>query len=245
MNVMKLFANRQKDPYENKIPTIAFLGDSVTHGCFDLQIDDKFRYVARLDRNNAYPAYLYRMLSVLYPTVPVNIINSGFDGSETAGAIKRMNTDVLPHNPDLTIVCLGLNDSYYGDSRLDVYYNNLKTIFTTLKEASSEVIFMTPNMLNTRIVPPKQPTEAKNNMMLEAEEEAMNRQNSGVFDRYIDAARKAAAECDVTLCDVYAKWKTMAANGVDTTALLSNDINHPTEQLHWLFAWSLIETMFS
>ncbi len=31
--------------------------------------------------------------------------------------------------------------------------------------------------------------------------------------------------------------------GVDTTELLANKINHPTRDLNWLFAFSLIDTM--
>ena len=32
--------------------------------------------------------------------------------------------------------------------------------------------------------------------------------------------------------------------GVDVTELLSNKINHPTREMNWLFAYSLVETMF-
>ena len=45
------------------------------------------------------------------------------------------------------------------------------------------------------------------------------------------------------MCDCYADWKRMDAVGIDTTALLSNHINHPTRALHWLFAWRLFETI--
>jgi hypothetical protein len=35
----------------------------------------------------------------------------------------------------------------------------------------------------------------------------------------------------------------MAQNGVDTTELLSNKINHPIREMNWLFAYSLVEEM--
>ena len=43
--------------------------------------------------------------------------------------------------------------------------------------------------------------------------------------------------------DVAALVKLMEANGVDTTELMSNFINHPTREMHNLFAFSLVETM--
>ena len=38
--------------------------------------------------------------------------------------------------------------------------------------------------------------------------------------------------------------KKLEQNGVDTTILLANRINHPTREMNWLFAVSLLETMF-
>jgi hypothetical protein len=34
-----------------------------------------------------------------------------------------------------------------------------------------------------------------------------------------------------------------AAFGIDTVKLLSNKINHPTENMHWLFAFELFKTI--
>ena len=36
----------------------------------------------------------------------------------------------------------------------------------------------------------------------------------------------------------------MAARGIDTTVLLANRINHPTQEMHQLFADSLYELIF-
>ena len=57
----------------------------------------------------------------------------------------------------------------------------------------------------------------------------------------VAAAMLAASECCVRICDVYFKWKTLEENGVDVTALLSNEINHPRSEMHMLFAYSLVE----
>ena len=65
----------------------------------------------------------------------------------------------------------------------------------------------------------------------------------GDMDLYMDAARALCAERNIPVCDCYAKWKKMAENGIDVTELLANKINHPTREMNWLFAVSLLETM--
>ena len=70
-------------------------------------------------------------------------------------------------------------------------------------------------------------------------------QNSGRMDEFMDAARAVAAKCGVPVCDCYAKWKILHKNGVDTSRLLANGINHPIPEMHKLFAYSLIETMMT
>jgi hypothetical protein len=50
---------------------------------------------------------------------------------------------------------------------------------------------------------------------------------------------------NVPLCDCYAIWKMLYENGVNTTELLSNKINHPTREMNKLFAYELVRTLFS
>ena len=71
----------------------------------------------------------------------------------------------------------------------------------------------------------------------------MRRQNGGVLECYLENARKVCREYGVTLCDCYEKWKLLYENGVDVTELLANKINHPTREMNWLFAVSLVDTM--
>ena len=78
---------------------------------------------------------------------------------------------------------------------------------------------------------------------IEIAEKVASRQNAGVLDQYLDAAKALCREKGVPVCDCYGKWKQLSAGGVDTTALLANGINHPTRQLHWLFAYELVRTM--
>ena len=66
-----------------------------------------------------------------------------------------------------------------------------------------------------------------------------------VLDRYVETARAVCAERGVPLADAYAKWKAIAAAGVDVTELLANQMNHPTREMNWLFAVTLLETILT
>ena len=140
--------------------------------------------------------------------------------------------------PDLTVVCFGLNDACRGDETQEEYASALDGIFTKLKEAGSEIIFMTPNMMNTRLSEKLTVPEIR-----AVAEDTLKIQLDGRLERYLDAAREVCTRQGAAVCDCYAKWKLLSQNGVDTTALLANGINHPSREMAWMFAYSLLETM--
>ena len=220
-----------------KTPTIAFIGDSVTQGCFDVYIDGKGGIQTYFEQKYAYHRYVADIIAMLYPDVPVNIINAGLSGDVATHGLERLERDVLCFNPDLTVVCFGLNDCGDGVENIDKYYDALVGIFTNLKEAGSEVIFMTPNMMATYVSCHLSPEFKK------ITEATVNDQISGTLEKYLEKGKEAANKCGVRVCDVYAKWKALYENGVDITELLSNKINHPTHEMNWLFAFSLVEEM--
>ena len=240
MKIMKLIAEKGKNRQAYRIPTIVFLGDSVTQGCFDIYMKTETALETYFDRNSAYHTYIAEMLAELFPEAPVAVINAGISGDSAPGGLARLERDVLSYKPDLTVVCFGLNDSGRGIDGIPDYSKALRGIFTRLNEAGGEVIFMTPNMMNTNVS-----CHTKEPLFVRIAEDCARRQNEGVMDAYMDAARAVATECGVKICDVYAKWKAMQAHGADITELLANKINHPTKNMNRLFAYSLIDTMFS
>jgi hypothetical protein len=66
-------------------------------------------------------------------------------------------------------------------------------------------------------------------------------QNNGLMDSFMQAARDLCAEMGVILCDCYKDWKRLEALGADITFLHSNRVNHPTREMHALFADRLFE----
>ena len=237
VEIMKLIREKLLDNSKEAV-TIAFLGDSVTQGCFENYKTQSGSMDTIFDKNSTYHSYFNRIFSLLYPSVPINIINAGISGGSADHGLERLGRDVLRHQPDLTVVCFGLNDSGAGLSGIDAYTDALISIFKQLKEAGSEVIFMTPNMMNSYVS-----VELVDSDIKAVAENTQITQNSGILEAYLDAAKEVCKANNVKVCDCYSKWKRLAENGVDTTKLLANKINHPIREMNWLFALLLLDTV--
>ena len=203
------------------INIVAF-GDSVTHGCVG---------PGEFDYESVYWNRLRRKLLAVRDYMPVNAINAGIGGVSAKGSLGRIERDVLTHRPDLVIVCFGLNDV---NGTLDEYLTSLRAIFAACADPEREVIFLTPNMLNTRVAPDTEP-KYLNYAAVTAEY-----QNSGRMDLYIRSACELADAMKVPVCDCYSEWKKLSETR-DVTDLLANRINHPVREMHELFAQKLFD----
>jgi len=223
MEILRKIASNKHNPPT----TIAFLGDSVTQGCFRTHYDG----------DAAYHHLLKKKLEMICPGAVINIINAGIRGTAAAFGAERLHRDVISKNPDLCVVCFGLNDVSGLEKGLQYYTDALSRIFEGLKSAGCEVIFMTPNMINTYVNP---------NVLeryLKFAENSMKWQNGGLMDMYMEAGKATAKKYDVPVCDVYAKWKKLHSHGIDIDLLLAEGINHPIREMHELFASSLLDTI--
>ena len=205
--------------------TIVAFGDSVTHGAVDEGI---------IDYDTVYWNRLRQKINAVRNYVPVNVINAGIGGITAAGSIERMDAQVFAHNPDLIIICFGLNDVNF---ELQEYSDALEEIFSKCNEKGVDTIFLTPNMLNTYVA--LEPHERHYDYAHKTAE----MQNSGKMDLFMNSAKEIAKKHNITVCDCYAKWKELSKTE-DTTMLLANKINHPTREMHELFAQELFDKIF-
>ena len=191
------------------------------------------------DTNSAYAMRVREILGLLYPSVQINIINSGINGDDAVGCAARFERDVLAYNPDLVIMSFGLNDSVGGINKIDIYKGALREMLEKLKERDIEAIFLTENTMNTKVS-----SHLKEELFLQLAEAFSSKiQNNGVLKAYFDVAKNICAEYGVKVCDLYSIWERMAFQGVDTTELLANKLNHPIREFHYYMAIKLIETM--
>ena len=76
--------------------------------------------------------------------------------------------------------------------------------------------------------------------LLEYAQKTATMQSGGRMDLFMDAARRIASEMNIPICDCYALWKEMSQSR-DINLLLANRVNHPTREMHELFAEKLFE----
>lgn len=203
---------------ENGPITIVAFGDSITHGVFGIN---------EIDYDAVYWNQLRKKILTVRNFVPVNVIDAGIGGITAPASLARLESQVLVHNPDLVIVCFGLND--VANVTLEEYIGALRKIFESCKERNVECIFMTPNMLNTYVA------DGIMEELLEYAALTADIQNNGKMDTYMDAAKMLAAEMEIPVCDCYSVWKERSKSA-DIVNLLDNKINHPNREMHKLFA---------
>jgi len=243
---MNSFIEKQLLPLKDAgTATAVFLGDSVTHGCFESK-----RYPNDLPEHD-YTAVYHNRFRVMISELrsydeefcrcmrrkPVNIINSGIGGDSAAGGLARIERDVLRFMPDMCVVNFGLNDV---NGELDKYTRSLDGIFKALKEHNILTVFMTCNMLNTRVI-----EELVSPHYLAYANKTAEMQNSGKLERYLDAAKTVAYRNGAMICDAHRRWLDMHKSGLDVSMMLANGINHPTRELHGLFAGCLLNTLLT
>lgn len=238
MKIIEKIRAKTKDLCNVRQPVIAFTGDSVTQGCFEVYVDNGCVDTV-FEPEEAFSQKVKRILAVLCPRTNVTVVNAGISGATAALGYKRLAENVLSTNPDLTVVCYGLNDCQGKEGGLETYKESLRKIFKDLKAANSEVIFMTPNMCT-----PGVHFSIKEKEIADIASRIAELCKEGWLDKYIEGAKEVCAEENVPVCDCYALWKKMSSYGVGINGLLSNKINHPTKEMHWMFAYELVKTMF-
>lgn len=120
-------------PFE-KDDTIVALGDSITD---DLQ---------------GWFSIFQHVLEITVPEADFTFVNSGVSYNTSSDALKRLNRDVLAHEPDWVIVALGTFDAqklHVEPTRplvsLADYWENTKTIEEAVKEVTDNpLIWITP-----------------------------------------------------------------------------------------------------
>lgn len=218
---------------------VVCLGDSVTAGVFELiRTGSQFFGGYVYDVPSAYPARLEIILREKYG-YDAAIYNAGVSGDTVDEGMRRLERDVFPRDPDIITVCFGLNDVCLDDTEL--YKLQLSELFEAIRLWKPEVkiVFLTPNMLATYIH-----EDTKDDYV----NYAMASGNvyiteSGMLDGYMEAARQVCAKYDIPVCDAYARWKQIYAEGTDITELLATHVTHPSREMHQVFADMLAGTM--
>ncbi len=236
MNIAGKITAKNRDALGQPPATIAFIGDSVTQGCFECDYNPAVGFFGPTEPENGFAMRLGRMLHRLCPSAQINIINAGIGGDKAEGGLARFDRDVAPYHPDLVVVGYALNDAGHGPDYLPTYIASLKGIFEKSAALGAECILLTPNLMNDSVSPYLTDEVLRNTA------QAFMVNNN--LELYVTAARELAAAHGIPVCDVYARWRAWQAAGVNITELLANKLNHPIRELHEMTAYLLMETIF-
>ena len=221
---------KSADPSQAPVLIVAF-GDSVTQGCMESGV---------LDLENVYHNVLKRKLELEWPKSVFSVINAGVGGESAGQGLRRIKRDLLKHDPDLVIVGFCLNDSCGGLATLPEYRKNIRAIVGTLRaESHADIILLTPNAMASH----------ENAKIAEEHRKfagtIIGTQNGGVLKAYAEALKEIAMEMGIPAADIYAEWEQMASDGIDTTELLVNGLNHPGADGHRLIAEKIMNLVQS
>ena len=237
--VEKLFERNERLGGASPI-TIAFLGDSVTQGCFENLVYPNGAVDTVFEPQSSYVTCVQKLLNFLYPRAQVTIINAGVSGNAAIDGYARLDRDVLRYKPDLTIVSFGLNDAcdtIHADAQ-ESYLKHLGLIFDKLQQSGSEIIFLTQNYMATGVC-----HKLTNPTLREWAANFAQIQQSGRLKSFFESAKSLCKQREIPVTDMYAEWEYLEKAGTDVTGMLSNYLNHPVRELHKYTAIKVVETL--
>lgn len=175
-----------------------------------------------------YHARLKVMLKERYPQCEFQVVNSGVGGEAASGGLQHFDERVVPHAPDLLLIAYGLNDAGGGGMEgLPVYRQNIESIIERTRETTeADIMLLSSNMM------PVYESDKIPEQWKHVTDKFIEIQTTGVLAAYANCLIEIGQAKQVAVADVYAEWERMAAQGVDTTQMLVNGLNHPDETGH-------------
>lgn len=123
---------------------IVFFGDSIT--------DSGRNQHDPADLGVGYVKFAAGKLRLLFPDTPIEILNRGVGGDRTEQLLNRIDTDVVPEQPDIIVLQVGVNDVWHRFLNGKVvtpeqFEQNYREIVRRLKETGAKIIVMQPYVL--------------------------------------------------------------------------------------------------
>jgi acyl-CoA thioesterase-1 len=158
-------------------------------------------------------------LSERFPKAKITVENGATGGDNTVNGLARLEEKVLSRKPDLVLIGFGMNDhnrAGVGGVEPAQFQANLEAIVKSVRaRTGADVILFSA-------FPPHPQWAFGTHRMHE----------------YAAATQAAAESTGVAYADVYAAWMKVLERK-DASSLLANNINHPNDYGHWLYAEAL------
>ena len=113
---------------------VVFLGDSITRG-------------------GGWHSAVALYYATRFPNQHNIWINAGISGDTAAGALERLEWDVLNHKPDTVVIMFGMNEASRpdlpgligSDARVELYRKNVEALLERLKQENVKVVLCAPS----------------------------------------------------------------------------------------------------
>jgi lysophospholipase L1-like esterase len=195
--------------------TIVAFGDSVTDG-------GGVNHEPKLWYQNQFAV----LLKERFPKANIRVITAGWGGANSKmyleappGGIYDFVRDVLDPKPDLVTIEF-VNDAYLDEAGTAAHYAG---ILERVRAVGAEVILITPHLVRPDWL-------TSDTLKVDQDPRA-----------YVRGLRDFAAKNNVALADASKEWCRLWRRGLPYITLLANNINHPDERGHAIFAKTLIE----
>jgi len=186
---------------KNRTINLVFHGHSVPAGYFK---------TPAVNTLGAYPFLVLKDIKSVYPLTVVNIINTSIGGENSESGLKRFESDVLTHKPDVLFIDYALNDQGMGLERAKIAWE--KMIRMAL-EKNIKVILLTPS--------PDQRVDIKDDL--------------SILDQHANQIKELAKSFQIGLIDTYALFKNQVKSGHNLVDYMSQ-VNHPNEKGHQMIS---------
>ncbi len=199
---------------------VVFFGDSIT------------RMGAR---SGGYVDIISQTIATEKPDMAIQIIGAGVSGNKTPDLLRRLDRDVLSHNPQVVVIYIGINDIWHWSKPHPVtkeprkgttaedYNNHLRELVEKIKAANARVVLCTPTVIGENLG-----NENPNNQRL---------------DQYSDIVRQVAKETGSDLIDlrqIFCEY-LMENNTLNKArGILTGDSVHMNEAGNQLIASSIL-----
>ena len=169
----------------------------------------------------SYPERFAARLRSRFPGAEIAVRNAALPGEGSGGGVRRIG-EALALSPDLLTIAYGMNDQNRNPdgsnaTPVDAFERNVAAMASTARElADAEVVFVTPCLPNPR--------------WKYASERATD---------FAEAVRRVGASLGVPVADAQRAWIDELEAGKSHQSLLFNNLNHPNDYGHGLYAAAL------
>jgi lysophospholipase L1-like esterase len=212
--------------YFKKDDRVCFIGNSITH-------NGEFHH-------NILQYYVTR-----FPKQPTRFFNTGIKGDISDGILKRIDTDIMIHQPTHAVIMIGMNDvqrALYGQNTthdadtlakrkaaLDLYRKNLDSIVRTLLNKSVTVILQKPSAYDQTSAIKHPNNNGVNNALTEC---------GLIMQKLADQYKLQTIDYGTIMTNITRK---LQENNPAAT-LTVNDRVHPSSTGHFIMSYQFLKT---